>query len=190
MSFFDRFKRKKELQLQKELLQQLQPSIQISLHEYSLKKAPKESITAPPPQKQLCDVFLCYNSEDKQTVLAIGEKLKARGIVPWIDSERIIGGVTFDDVIQKTVMKSRSTAIFVGSAGFGRYQRYEIRALMAAAMSNKLRVIPVLLPQCSDFPEDAVFLRQHQHVRFSHIDDQDALEDLIKAIRDSMDVRK
>src|SRR5207244_1598300 len=29
------------------------------------------------------DVFLCHNSRDKKQVMAIGERLKERGILPW-----------------------------------------------------------------------------------------------------------
>ena len=31
------------------------------------------------------DVFLCHNSRDKEQVMAIGERLKERGILPWLD---------------------------------------------------------------------------------------------------------
>ena len=31
------------------------------------------------------DVFLCHNSRDKEQVVAIGERLKERGILPWLD---------------------------------------------------------------------------------------------------------
>lgn len=144
----------------------------------------REAMTkAPPPEEQPCDVFLCHNSKEKSMVLVIGEKLKARGIVPWIDSERIVGGATYDEVIKQAIIESRSAAIFVGPIGFGRYQQYEVRAFIEACMSNKLKVIPVLLPGCDDLPESEIFLRQHHYVNFSQIDDQDALEQLVKAIR-------
>jgi hypothetical protein len=31
------------------------------------------------------DVFLCHHSEDKPAVKEIGERLKERGILPWLD---------------------------------------------------------------------------------------------------------
>jgi hypothetical protein len=31
-------------------------------------------------------VFMCHNSKDKQEVMAIGERLKERGILPWLDT--------------------------------------------------------------------------------------------------------
>ena len=31
------------------------------------------------------DVFLCHNSSDKQEVKAVGERLRTRGILPWLD---------------------------------------------------------------------------------------------------------
>jgi hypothetical protein len=138
---------------------------------------------APPKRQKSCDVFLCHNSVDKPAVLAIGRKLKARGIRPWIDSEQITGGATYDDVIQQAVMESHSAAIFVGIKGLGDYQRYEMRAFLHVGMSKRFRVIPVLLPECKDLPKDEVFLQQHHYVKFSHIDDDKAIEALIRAIR-------
>jgi hypothetical protein len=126
--------------------------------------------------------FFCHSSKDKDTVLAIGQKLKSRGTKPWLDSERIVAGATYDDVIQQAVRESRSAAIFVGSAGFGKYQRYEMRAFLSAAMSGNLRAISVLLPECNEVPEDEVFLRQHHYVKFNAVDDDNSLDALIKGI--------
>lgn len=138
--------------------------------------------SSPPAHERPCDVFLCHNSEDKQTVMTIGKKLRLRGIDPWIDSEKIVAGSTYDDIIQKAVKESRSAVIFFGSAEFGKYQRYEMRAFLSAAMAGNLRAIPVLLPDCSDLPEDEVFLRQHHYVKFNSADDDRALEALVRAI--------
>ena len=47
------------------------------------------------------DVFLCYNSKDKEQVIAIGDRLKERGILPWLDIWEIRPGTRWQKELQK-----------------------------------------------------------------------------------------
>lgn len=42
------------------------------------------------------DVFLCYNSADKAVVMGIGERLKTKGILPWLDQWSLHGPTVAD----------------------------------------------------------------------------------------------
>ncbi|MBE8967827.1 toll/interleukin-1 receptor domain-containing protein [Nostocales cyanobacterium LEGE 12452] len=121
-------------------------------------------------------VFLAHNSLDKHLVKIIAEKLKQRGLNPWLDDEQIPPGASFQDEIQQAITVVQSAAVFIGSQGLGRWQSVELKALIAKCIERKIPVIPVLLPGVSDLPEDLVFLREFRWVAFSQgIDDEDAL---------------
>ena len=66
------------------------------------------------------DVFLCHNSRDKEQVMAIGERLKERGILPWLDVWEIPPGTRWQKELQKQLKSVRSAAVFIGPEGPGR----------------------------------------------------------------------
>jgi len=49
------------------------------------------------------DVFLAHNSQEKTHVIALGEKLKERGLNPWIDTEQVPPGQWFQDILQQAI---------------------------------------------------------------------------------------
>ena len=112
------------------------------------------------------DVFLAYNTEDVDDVVAICEALRGTGIRPWIDVEQVRPGTWAQDAIQIAMRLVRTAALFLGPCGVGRWQQLEIRAFVERCVSEQLPVIPVLLPGVSDVPSELVLLRQLNHVRF------------------------
>ena len=65
------------------------------------------------------DVFMCYNSRDKEQVMAIGERLKSLGILPWLDIRDIRPGARFQTELQKQLKSVKAAAIFFGPARLG-----------------------------------------------------------------------
>lgn len=129
------------------------------------------------------DVFMAHNSNDKPAILEVGRRLRGAGVYPWIDVEQIAPGRWFQDVIQAVIPRVRAAAIFVGSAGLGRWQALELRTFITACVERGLPVIPVLLPGASDIPEEAVFLRELNYVQFvGGLDDEHALGRLVWGI--------
>ena len=63
------------------------------------------------------DVFLAHNSADKPQVRVIANKLRERGLKPWLDEEQIPPGELFQESIQKAITQIRATAIVIGSKG-------------------------------------------------------------------------
>lgn len=129
------------------------------------------------------DVFMAHNSVDKPAIVELGRRLRVFGVHPWIDVEQIPPGRWFQDVIQAVIPRVRAAAIFVGSAGLGRWQALELRAFISACVERGLPVIPVLLPGASDLPQDALFLRELNYVRFiGNLGDEEALGRLVWGI--------
>jgi len=129
------------------------------------------------------DVFLAYNSTDKPLIEIICEKLKARGLKPWLDKEQIPPGRWFQDIIQDTIKKISSAAIFISNNGLGRWQVVELRSFISQCVGRKIPVIPVLLPGVDRIPPEFVFLNEFNWVKFkSDINEEDALDNLIWGI--------
>jgi hypothetical protein len=129
------------------------------------------------------DVFLAHNSIDKPIVEIISEKLKTRGLKPWLDKEQIPPGRWFQDVIQDTIKKISSAAIFISNNGLGRWQVVELRTFISQCVERKIPVIPVLLPGVDRIPDEFVFLTEFSWVKFKiDINEEDALDNLIWGI--------
>ncbi|MBD2564258.1 MULTISPECIES: toll/interleukin-1 receptor domain-containing protein [Nostoc] len=131
------------------------------------------------PQSENPDVFLAHNSDDKKQVQAIAGALEQRSLKPWLDSDAIQPGRLFQDEIQKAISSVKSAAIFIGLQGLGRWQKFELMALISQCVKRKIPVIPILLPGVTGLPEDLLFLEQFSWVSFSNeINDKNALDRL------------
>src|SRR5207302_5523805 len=103
------------------------------------------------PQKQKenarhkYDVFLCYNKEDMHTVKKIGNQLKKRGIVPWLDDWEVRPGMPWQREIEQQIEYIKSAAVFVGQRGIGPWQLMETDALLREFVDRQCPVIPVHL---------------------------------------------
>ena len=129
------------------------------------------------------DVFVAYNSEDKQQVIALSELLKGRGINPWLDIEQIPPGRWVQDVIQRVIPKVKSAAVIIGTKGMGKWEILELRSFISQCVEKNIPVIPVLLPGISKLPSDLVFLKELNWVCFSdNIDETVALDKLVWGI--------
>src|SRR5207244_2044950 len=91
------------------------------------------------------DVFLCHNSRDKKQVMAIGERLKERGILPWLDTWAIPPGTRWQKELQKQLKSIKSAAVFIGPKGQGPWQELEVEAMLAQIARRNRRIVPVIL---------------------------------------------
>ncbi|BBD63954.1 GUN4 domain-containing protein [Nostoc commune NIES-4072] len=132
------------------------------------------------------DVFLAHNSQDKPKVKIIANKLKQRGLKPWLDEEQMYGGDTPYREIQTALYKSKSVVFFLGLSGSGKWQgNLELPITVDLVIQSNLRLIPVLLPGVKEIPPlpDYGFLRTKLWINFETIDDINAQENLYKSIR-------
>jgi WD40 repeat protein len=91
------------------------------------------------------DVFLCYNSKDRERVRAVGEQLKELGILPWLDVWEIRPGTRWQQELQKQIKSIKSAAVFIGPKGPGPWQETEIESLLTQLVKRKCPIIPVVL---------------------------------------------
>jgi TIR domain/Ras family/WD domain, G-beta repeat len=104
------------------------------------------------------DVFLCYNSGDRERVKAIGERLKRLGILPWLDTWEIRPGTRWQPELQKQIKSIKSAAVFIGPRGRGPWQDTEIEALLTQLARRKCPIIPIILEGRQGQPQLPPFL--------------------------------
>ena len=105
------------------------------------------------------DVFLCHNNKDKLEVKKIGEQLKERGILPWLDEWELRPGFPWQRLLEEQIEQIKSAAVFVGKDGVGPWQRQEMDAFLREFANRGCPVIPVLLEYAPSEPKLPLFLR-------------------------------
>jgi hypothetical protein len=91
------------------------------------------------------DVFMCYNSKDRDQVVAIGERLKERGILPWLDVWAIRPGMRWQKELLKHIKSIKAAAVFIGPGGPGPWQGLEVETLLGQIAGRNRPLIPVIL---------------------------------------------
>jgi hypothetical protein len=127
------------------------------------------------------DVFLCYNSEDKSKAKEIGERLRERGMLPWLDEWELPPGRPWQPLLERQIKQIKSAAVFVGKNGIGPWQDIEQAAFLRQFVKRGCPVIPVILPDCEETPELPIFLEGMTWVDFRR-SNPDPLERLIWGI--------
>jgi hypothetical protein len=112
------------------------------------------------------DVFLCHNSKDKQEVKAVGEQLKEKGYLPWLDEWELAPGTSWQTILESQISQINAAAIFVGPSGIGPWQSMEIQAILRRFVDSGLPTIPVILPSCKRVPRLPMFLQGQTWVDF------------------------
>jgi GTPase SAR1 family protein len=133
-------------------------------------------------QEGYFDVFLSYNSEDRAAVRVIADRLKERGIVPWLDDEQMWAGRLATRQLAEQIKKVRSVAVFLGDHGLGRWQDLEIESFLRQFQQRNCPIIPVILPGTQTAPEIPLFLEGFTLMDFRRRD-LDPLEHLIRGIK-------
>lgn len=92
------------------------------------------------------DVFLCYHSIDNAFVKQIGEQLKERGLLPWLDEWELRPGLPWQRLLEDQIEHIKTVAVFVGANGIGPWQQVEIDTFLREFVKRGCPVIPVILP--------------------------------------------
>lgn len=134
------------------------------------------------------DVFLSYNSADRQAVKQISEQLKQHGLRPWIDVEDLRPGVSWQKALDEQIKKVKAAAVFIGPQGLGPWQDKEQEALLTQLVRRDCAVFPVVLSTCGDaLPELPSFLDTVHKVDFRS-PEPDPLRQLIWGITGERDL--
>jgi hypothetical protein len=112
------------------------------------------------------DVFLCYNSRDRDAVMEIAGGLRERKIRPWLDVWELRAGDVWIDRIGEIITKVKSAAVFIGPNQTGPFENVEIRALLRRFVDSGVRVIPVILSGAEGEPSWSVFMQDFHRVDF------------------------
>jgi len=110
------------------------------------------------------DVFLCHNSKDKPQVMAIGERLKERGILPWLDVWEIPPGKRWQQEVRRAIKSVKTVAVFYGPGGAGPFQELEVESLVGEFAKRGKPIIPVILEGRQGNPRLSGFLNAWQKV--------------------------
>lgn len=136
------------------------------------------------------DVFLSHNSQDKESVRRIAEKLRAQGVKCWFDEWILTPGHRWVPELASGLKASSSCIIFFGQHGLGAWHDLEQELALSLSASAKagrwsLGLIPVRLPGAPPWRELNLppFLNLYTWVDFGSVDDDLALRRLIAAIR-------
>jgi hypothetical protein len=116
------------------------------------------------------DVFLSYNSKDEKPVKEIAEKLKQRGILPWLDQDDLLPGMDWQETLEKQIRKIKSAIVFYGKNGEGLWHHQEIQAFVRELVKRKCPVIPAILSDCEGDPILPLFLESKVRVDFRNKD--------------------
>lgn len=127
------------------------------------------------------DVFLCHNWADKAAVLAVAQRLKEAGVLPWLDAWELPPGQPWQRLLEQQIGTIRAAAVFVGAAGLGPWQEQELDGFLREFVKRRCPVIPVLLPDAPAQPALPLFLQAMTWVDFRQAD-QDSLGRLVWGI--------
>ena len=91
------------------------------------------------------DVFLCHNWEDKPAVRALAQRLRERGLRPWLDERELRPGFPWQPRLEDVIAGIPAAAVIVGSR-MGPWQNQESAAFLRQFIKRRCAVVPVLLP--------------------------------------------
>lgn len=91
------------------------------------------------------DVFLCHNWEDKPAVRELAERLRERGLRPWLDERELRPGFPWQPKLEDVIAGIPAAAVIVGSQ-MGPWQDQESAAFLRQFIKRRCAVVPVLLP--------------------------------------------
>jgi hypothetical protein len=134
------------------------------------------------------DLFLSYNSSDREPVQSFREILQTSHVSTFFDRENLYPGVPWFDALQDALSKVSAVAVFVGKQGLGVWQKREmVLALDRQAKEEKLGhsfpVIPILLPN-ADLSVAPGFLLLNTFIDLrSSLNNPAALDTLVHAIK-------
>jgi WD40 repeat protein len=132
------------------------------------------------------DLFLSYHVADRESVLAVRDHLRARGITTFLDRDNLPPGWPWPQALEEALRSARAVAVFLGPGGLGPWQKREVAfALDRQGQEEKagtaFPVVPVLLPN-ADLTPGFLFLNTLLDLR-QDVHDASVLDRLVEAVR-------
>ena len=130
------------------------------------------------------NVFLSYNSSDRDAVSEVAKQLQQDGIRVWVDVFSLQPGDNWQAATERAFSLAATVVVFVGPTGIGSGQMGEVEQAVKqkAALGDHFRLIPVILPGASH-EHVPYFLRQYTWIEFGpSLDNREAYARLRNAI--------
>jgi pentatricopeptide repeat protein len=134
------------------------------------------------------DLFLSYNSSDRDAVVRVNHALAARGVSTFFDRDALSPGLSWFDELEAAIQQARGAAVFMGKNGLGTIQKREMQFALARqaieeTAGGTFPVIPVLL-KGTDADAVSGFLALNTWIDLRNgIEDTHALDSLANAVR-------
>jgi hypothetical protein len=129
------------------------------------------------------DVFLIHRHRDGPSAYDLAQRLRTKGIEPWIDREQVVPGEWFQEALQAALARASCAAILIGRSTPAGWQGAEIMVAISACIRRNIRVIPVLLPGVRRIPRSLRFLQEMHWVQFEQsIAEPEAMRALVRGI--------
>lgn len=120
-------------------------------------------------QQEAYDVYVCYHEADRTAVREIDARLKAQGILPWFDVLTMEPGGVLQTEQHQQISKVKAMAVFIGKHAVEDWQALQVQAFLdqfVERKTDKVKIIPVFLPDAPEKPEMSVFLKLFKGVDF------------------------
>jgi nucleotide-binding universal stress UspA family protein len=114
--------------------------------------------TPPDPKPGSYNVFISYNSKDRDEVLPVAKNLQKAGLQVWLDQWELRPGLPWQRALEQAIDSIAAAAVFVGSNRIGPWQTLEMEMYLRQFVNRGCPVIPVLLPGCPAAPPLPLFL--------------------------------
>ncbi len=127
------------------------------------------------------DVFLCHNSEDKATVTQMAERLRRRGILPWLEERESRLGTPWQETLAQHIGRIVSMAIFTSPNGIGPWQDPELMVFIRQFMEQSCPMVLLIPSELEGELQLPEFLHDVRTVDF-RVSNPDPFEQLVKQI--------
>lgn len=131
------------------------------------------------------DLFISYNSRDRETVQRVKKSLLDRGVKTFLDIDNLTAGQMWIDELPSAIESVQAVAIFYGKHGLGPWQKREMMIALERQSKERNRnfpVIPIILPG-ADLTHAPAFLLTNTCIDLSNgVDDTVAINAFAKVI--------
>lgn len=132
------------------------------------------------------NAFLCHNSQEKDKVQEIRDRLLHRGIYGWLDKYDFRPFIPWQSQLEAILSEIQSVAIFIGASGVGPWASIEMSEFMVEFATRKIPIGLVRLPGCPNDlqrlnPPVPRFLKHFHWIDFRE-SDPDPIDQLVWGI--------
>src|SRR5262249_7985439 len=108
---------------------------------------------------------------DREDARAVGEGLKERGILPWLDEWELRPGFPWQRVVEEMIKNGKAAVVLVSGNGVSPWQNLEVEALIREFAKRGCPVIPTILPDFAGDPRLTLgpFIGGHTWVDFRRL---------------------